>query len=72
MTSNGYLTPLELCERWGIDRRTLDKLIGPRLPVLRITERVWRIHVADVEAYEQSERIRQHQTTLGSISPATL
>lgn len=57
VTSSGYLSPAELCDRWGIDRRTLDKLFGPRLPVLRVTERVWRIHLADIEAYEAAERI---------------
>ena len=63
MTRGPFLTPTELCSRWGIDRRTLDKLLGPRLPVLKVTARVWRIQVADVEAYEQSERISQHRGT---------
>jgi hypothetical protein len=63
LTRGPFLTPTELCARWSIDRRTLDKLFGSRLPVLKVTARVWRIDLADVEAYEQSERISQHRAT---------
>lgn len=58
-----YLTPAQLSDRWGIDRRTLDKLFGPRLPVLKVTARAWRIHLSDIEAYEQRERITPHLDT---------
>lgn len=58
-----FLTPAELCARWGIDRRTLDKLFGARLPVLRVTARIWRIRLADVEHYERAERITPHLDT---------
>lgn len=63
-----YLSPAELCDRWGIDRRTLDKLLGPQLPVLKVTARVWRIKLTDVETYERT----QHLTPLRSISPDTV
>ena len=63
MSRGPFLTPAELCARWGIDRRTLDKLLGPRLPVLKVTARVWRIQVADIEAYERTERISRHRAS---------
>ena len=56
-----YLTPAELCARWTIDRRTLNKLFGSQLPVVKITARTWRIHRKDVERYELLQRIGQHR-----------
>lgn len=48
------LTPADLCLRWRIDARTLDKL---DLPWVRLSERVRRISLAVVLTIEQRERL---------------
>lgn len=45
-----YLAPSELCQRWRIDARTLDKL---DLAWLWITPRVRRISMQAVVQFEQ-------------------
>jgi alkylated DNA nucleotide flippase Atl1 len=48
------LTPSEVCERWRIDLRTLDKL---DLPWVRVSDRVRRIALTVVLEVEQRERL---------------
>jgi hypothetical protein len=48
------LTPAEVCLRWRIDLRTLDKI---DLPWIRLTERVRRIPLSVVMTYEQAQRM---------------
>ncbi len=48
-TTPVFLTPSEVCARWRIDARTLDKLA---LPWVRLTPRTRRIALAVIVAYE--------------------
>lgn len=58
-----FLTIAEVCQRWRIDRRTLDKLTGPRLPVIQITTRVFRIPLTAVQQYEREQHFVTSQHT---------
>lgn len=49
-----YFTPDELCRRWRIDRRTLDKLPLARL---QLTVRIRRYEVRTVLAFEQAQHL---------------
>ncbi len=54
-----FFTPEELCDRWRINRETLDKF---ELPWFRPTPRVRRIAVAFVLQYEQQQRLGDWST----------
>jgi hypothetical protein len=54
-TSGEFYTPAELCARWKIDPRTLDKL---DLPWKRITPRVRRIHAEIVLSFEKAQNFK--------------
>lgn len=60
--SNGvtYLSPEDLRRRWGIGRRTLDKL---NLPWISFGPKVKRVKLSDVEAFEEQNRFRAHAST---------
>jgi hypothetical protein len=49
-----FFTPTELCERWKIDPRTLDKL---ELPWCWITPRVRRVSASIVFSFEKSQNL---------------
>ncbi len=54
-----YLTPAELCERWRVDARTLDKL---SLPWFIVSGRVRRISLEIVLEYERRNRLTDWTT----------
>ena len=54
-----YLTPSEVCQRWRIDARTLDKI---DLPWIQITPRVRRVSFAVVQRVEVSRGYRRPST----------
>jgi hypothetical protein len=54
-SSEEYFTPAELCERWKVDPRTLDKL---SLPWVRITKRVRRVEAKIVLTFEQEQKLK--------------
>lgn len=54
-----FLTPAELCERWRIDARTLDKL---SLPWFVVRSRVRRIALDIVLDYERRHRLTDWTT----------
>jgi hypothetical protein len=54
-----FLTPSDLCERWQLSLRTLDKF---DLPWTWLRPRVRRIKLSDVLAYEQRHRLTSHST----------
>ena len=50
------LKPEEVMARLGIDRNQLKRLVnGNILPALQFSQRTWRFHLGDVEAYERGE-----------------
>lgn len=49
-----FLSPGDLCERWNVDMRTLDKL---PIPWVRLSSRVRRINMAFIVEYEQAQRL---------------
>jgi hypothetical protein len=49
-----FLTPGDLCERWNVDWKTLNKL---PLPWVRVTPNVRRIELTFVLKYEQAQRL---------------
>lgn len=49
-----FFTPAELCERWKIDPRTLDKL---ELPWCWLTPKVRRIAAEVVFSFEKSQNL---------------
>ena len=51
-----YFTPSELCERWKIDPRTLDKF---SLPWVWLSLRIRRVSEADVLKYEQDNGLKR-------------
>ena len=53
-TTVTMLTPMEVCSRWRIDLRTLDKL---ELPWVRLSERVRRIPLDVVIEVEVKQRL---------------
>jgi hypothetical protein len=42
-----FLTPKQLCERWGLERRAVYRRLQ-RMPVLRQNRRVLRVRLEDV------------------------
>ena len=54
-----FLTPSEVCERWRIDIRTLDKL---DLGWFWVSPRVRRIRREDVISYEKAQRLALEYT----------
>lgn len=52
-TDEKFLTPDQVCQRWGISRRTLSKM---PLPHVRVTERVVRYRAQDVAEFEARNR----------------
>lgn len=55
-----YLTPSEVCQRWRIDARTLDKI---DLPWVWITPRLRRVSVSIVRRVEQDKGYRRGCTS---------
>lgn len=53
------VTPEELCERWSISLRTLDKF---ELPWVWLSSRVRRIRLRDVRAFEQRHHLNRQST----------
>jgi hypothetical protein len=49
-TGKKYLTPGEVCERWSVDYRTLQKF---NLEWVELGPHVRRVDLRTVEAYEQ-------------------
>lgn len=54
-TTDHFLTPREVCARWRINIKTLDKLA---LPWFYVSPQVRRIEVAVVVRFEQEQRLR--------------
>lgn len=50
-----FLTPREVCQRWRIDFKTLEKL---RLAWVILSPRCRRIELKVIERYEQKMRLR--------------
>lgn len=50
-----FLTPGDLCDRWKIDPRTLDKL---ELPWIWITPKVRRVSAHFVYSFESDQNLR--------------
>jgi hypothetical protein len=53
-TGKRYLSPGEVCERWSVDYRTLQKF---ELPWVELRPHVRRIDLRTVEAYEQGQHL---------------
>ncbi|HZW06312.1 MAG TPA: hypothetical protein VFF65_04240 [Phycisphaerales bacterium] len=51
-----YLTPKQLCQRWGLERRAVYRRLR-RMPILKQNARVIRIAVEDVQRLERVWRI---------------
>lgn len=51
-----FMTPDQVCQRWGISRRTLSKM---PLPHVRVTDRVVRYRVQDVVEFEARNRFER-------------
>jgi hypothetical protein len=54
-SSEEYFTPAELCERWKVDPRTLDKF---PLPWVRLGPRTRRVETKIVLTFEQEQRLK--------------
>ncbi len=54
--NNSYLSPKEICARWGLHLETIRRLIrAGKLPAIHFG-RLIRVRVADLEAFENSQR----------------
>lgn len=53
-TGEQFFAPSELCDRWKIDPRTLDKL---ELPWCWLTPRVRRVPAEIVFSFEKSQKL---------------
>lgn len=54
--NNSYLSPKEICARWGLHSETIRRLIrAGKLPAIYIG-RLIRVRVSDLEAFENSQR----------------
>lgn len=68
MTQPQLLNPTRLAARWGVSSTMVyDMLNSGQLPGFRLGGKLWRIRLADVEAYESrpvAETARQVATDL--------
>lgn len=68
-TGEVFFTPTELCKRWKVDPRTLDKF---DLPWVRLLPRVRRVPAETVFLFEKSQRIEVESAEVLSFSrPST-
>ena len=55
-----FLSPGDLCERWRVDWKTLNKF---ELPWVRLSPTVRRIELSVVVQYERANRLGEYQAT---------
>jgi len=59
MTDQHYLSPRQIHFRWSCHEESIRRMIrNGRLPAIRFGNRRLRVAMADVEAYEASNRIK--------------
>lgn len=59
-STDQFLTPGELCERWKVDWRTMRKF---PIPWIELSPSVRRIDLAFIVKYEQANRLDVHQSS---------
>ena len=60
LTTDSFLSPGDLCERWNVDWKTLNKF---PIPWVQLSPTVRRIDLTFVVQYEEAQRLRCASTS---------